>query len=196
MQVESCLNSHPLVPLSSHSDDGISALTPGHFFIGKPLWAYPEDTVDLPVSLRCRWNLCQHTIKDFWRCWSTEYLQQLQRSQKWRTPQTDLQPRNIVVVREDAWPLARITETFPGQDGRVRVARLKTSDSVFKRLTKLALILCDDAPSPSTVKDHGPVGGGGGGGGRESMLEHHLHQLAAPHHQHQETQGCRKILSK
>ena len=96
-------------------------------------------------------------------------LQQLQRSQKWRTPQTDLQPGNIVVVREDAWPLARITETFPGQDGRARVARLKTSDSVFKRLIKLALILCDDAPSPSTVKDHGPVWGGGGGGGVERV---------------------------
>ena len=36
-------------------------------------------------------------------------LQQFQRFQKWRTPQTDLQPGNIVVVREDAWPLARIT---------------------------------------------------------------------------------------
>ena len=32
-QVESCLNSRPLVPLCTHNDDGIEALTPGHFLI-------------------------------------------------------------------------------------------------------------------------------------------------------------------
>ena len=35
-QVESCLNSRPLTPLSSDSDI-IEALTPGHFLIGKPI---------------------------------------------------------------------------------------------------------------------------------------------------------------
>ena len=35
-QVEACLNSRPLCPLPD-SDDGIEALTPGHFLIGRPL---------------------------------------------------------------------------------------------------------------------------------------------------------------
>ena len=34
-QVEACLNSHPLVALSC-DDDGLEALTPGHFLIGRP----------------------------------------------------------------------------------------------------------------------------------------------------------------
>ena len=33
VQVEACLNSHPFVPLPA-DDDGIGALTPGHFLIG------------------------------------------------------------------------------------------------------------------------------------------------------------------
>ena len=37
-QIEACLNSRPLVPLPS-DDDGIEALTPGHFLIGQPLQA-------------------------------------------------------------------------------------------------------------------------------------------------------------
>ena len=33
-QVEACLNSRPLGALTSHSTDGISPLTPGHFLVG------------------------------------------------------------------------------------------------------------------------------------------------------------------
>ena len=35
-QVEACMNSCPLVPLP-FDDDGVEALTPGHFFIGRAL---------------------------------------------------------------------------------------------------------------------------------------------------------------
>ena len=40
-QIESCLNSCPLAPLQC-DEDGIEALTPGHFLIGKPLESIPD----------------------------------------------------------------------------------------------------------------------------------------------------------
>ena len=43
VQVEACLNSRPLVPLPA-DDDGIGALTPGHFRIGQPLEALPDSS--------------------------------------------------------------------------------------------------------------------------------------------------------
>ena len=36
-QVESCLNSRPLLATTSHSTDGIKTLTPGHFLIGREM---------------------------------------------------------------------------------------------------------------------------------------------------------------
>ncbi|GFX00280.1 integrase catalytic domain-containing protein [Trichonephila clavipes] len=40
-QIETCLNSRPLTPLSSDPSD-VRALTPGHFIIGLPLLEIPE----------------------------------------------------------------------------------------------------------------------------------------------------------
>ena len=42
-QIEACLNSRPPAPLPN-DDDGIEALTPGHFLVGKPLTGLPEVT--------------------------------------------------------------------------------------------------------------------------------------------------------
>ena len=66
-QVESCLNSRPITSLSSPSCDGISALTPGHFLIGKPLRAYPGMVITTSPSTLRRWTLCQNLIQHFWQ---------------------------------------------------------------------------------------------------------------------------------
>ncbi len=63
-QIEACLNSRPLVPLPD-SDEGLEALTPGHFLIGRPLKALPDSSVTYPdsFSLLKRWQLCQTLIR-------------------------------------------------------------------------------------------------------------------------------------
>ncbi len=40
-QIEACMNSRPITNVTSHSDDGIDVLTPGHFFIGRSLVSLP-----------------------------------------------------------------------------------------------------------------------------------------------------------
>ena len=58
-QVEACLNSRPLVALSC-DDDGLEALTPGHFLIGRHVQALPDPAFSYhAVSLLKRWHLCQ-----------------------------------------------------------------------------------------------------------------------------------------
>ena len=41
-QIEACLYSRPLFHLNTRDDDGIEALTPGHFLIGQPSKALPD----------------------------------------------------------------------------------------------------------------------------------------------------------
>ena len=42
VSAEATLNSRPLGPVESTSDDGIEPLIPGHFLVGGPLYALPS----------------------------------------------------------------------------------------------------------------------------------------------------------
>ncbi|GFT06518.1 integrase catalytic domain-containing protein [Trichonephila clavipes] len=56
-QIEACINSIPLVPLSSDPAD-MRALTPRHFLIGESLLKIPESKsiTTTSFSLSCRWK--------------------------------------------------------------------------------------------------------------------------------------------
>ena len=72
---------------------------------------------------------------------------------KWRQPTRNIQPGDLVVIREDSpiaikWPLARIVEVYPGKDKLVRVALVKTANGVYTRpVNKLAVVLPSDEQS-------------------------------------------------
>ena len=99
-QVEACLNSRPLGAYTSHSSDGVTPLTPGHFLTDRPLRAYPETQIKTDIPLCKRWNLCQVIVQHFWKRWSGEYLQQLQRSGKWHREKPNLQVGDLVMMTD------------------------------------------------------------------------------------------------
>jgi len=59
VRIEGVLNSQPLQLLSSDPND-LEALTPGHFLIGQPLLAIPEENVIATNRLR-RWELVRRS---------------------------------------------------------------------------------------------------------------------------------------
>ena len=142
------MNSRPLIPLTSHSQEGLMTLTASHFLLFKAPSSYPEDP-RLPETpnLHKRWKQCQAVVQHFWLRWSREYLNTLQARTKWQTKKPNLQVDDVVILKEDKtfschWPLARIIQVYPGEDGLVRVARIQTATGTYKRsVTKLALLL-------------------------------------------------------
>ncbi|UYV71087.1 hypothetical protein LAZ67_8001667 [Cordylochernes scorpioides] len=81
-QIEACLNSRPICPLSSDSDD-FNPLTPGHFLIGRPLTALPESNDDdVPINYLDRRSLNKKIKNVFWKRWNREYLNNLQQRLK------------------------------------------------------------------------------------------------------------------
>lgn len=148
-QVEAVLNSRPLTALSNDPND-LQPLTPGHFLIGSPLVAIPEeDFLETPSNRLKHWQLVQALHQRFWKRWNREYLQTLQQRLKWSSPTRNLRPGDLVLVHQDtpplSWPLARVTEVSSGQDGVVRVVRLKTQNTTLSRpAVKVFLLPCNE----------------------------------------------------
>ncbi|XP_075162693.1 uncharacterized protein LOC142235322 [Haematobia irritans] len=147
-RIEAILNSRPLVQADSDDEPYI---TPGHFLIGRPLNALPEtDVTQLKTSTLTKWRLVQQLTQQFWIRWAKDYLLSLQPKGKWLNETPNINVNDIVLLREDnippaCWKLGRVIETHAGSDGLVRVATIKTENSIFRRpITKLSVLPKDD----------------------------------------------------
>jgi len=137
-RIESVLNSRPLTASSNDPND-LECLTPGHFLIGRPLCAVPEEEVlDSSLGLKNRWKLLQQLSQSFWRRWSSEYLNTLQIKTRWIKGQENVKVGDLVVIKDNlssplVWKLGRIRELLPGPDGVVRVVKLLTNQGLITR---------------------------------------------------------------
>ncbi|XP_063989736.1 uncharacterized protein LOC135168999 [Diachasmimorpha longicaudata] len=138
IQIEACLNSRPISPMSDDPDD-LQSLTPGHFLIGEPLQLIPEPSyLDDNPSKMHRWNVITQKIQQFWSRWSKECLQRYLAIYKWNQRQENIKVGDMVLVVNEnfppaRWPLARVTAVHPGDDGLTRVATVKTAYSEVAR---------------------------------------------------------------
>ncbi|UYV84344.1 hypothetical protein LAZ67_X001901, partial [Cordylochernes scorpioides] len=146
VQIESCLNSRPLYPMSNDPNDQ-GVLTPAHFLLTEPSFCVPEDDLLLVKNhLLTRWQLVQRVLQHLWRRWSRDYLNNLQQRNKWKTISPNVDINTLVLIKEERmppakWLMGRVVETHPGKDGLVRIVSVRTSVGVLRRpLVKLVLL--------------------------------------------------------
>lgn len=159
-QAEAVINSRPLTPLSNDPND-LTPLTPGHFLIGRNLTTVAEPTLqNSKLSALKRYHCIQFIQQQFWSRWQNEYIKQLQLRSKWNRPLTNLQENDLVLLKDEntaplKWPIGRIVQVIQGDDGRVRVVMVKTSEGIHKRtitkVCKLPIELDDSTVSKSSA---------------------------------------------
>ena len=149
VQAESFLNSRPLTGPSDDVVDG-PCLTPNHFLIGRAnpgnvLESCDKDLAHLHPSKR--WKYVQLLTQHFWIRWQRELLHTYITRSKWKLDQPNVKIGDLVMVLDPisvlkrSWRLGRITKTYPGKDGRVRVVDVKTEGKVYRRpVNKLCLL--------------------------------------------------------
>ncbi|XP_043259317.1 uncharacterized protein LOC122401315 [Colletes gigas] len=153
-QIEACLNSRPLCPVSTDPTD-LNPLTPGHFLTGSPLMDLPyPDVTDVKPTRLSRFQLLQAMSQHFWKRWQLEYLHQLQQRHKWKIAVPEGFGVGTMVVIKDAslpplrWKLGRITALHPGTDQITRVVSIRTADGVIKRpVAKICILPTEDESS-------------------------------------------------
>ena len=95
--------------------------------------AYPEapEPPDLTLS-----NRCKAMVQQFWELWSKQYLQSLQKSQKWHKELPNVKVGDLVMVLEEStllthWKTGKVTAVHPGEDGLVRAAEVLVPTAIF-----------------------------------------------------------------
>lgn len=82
--------------------------------------------------------MIQRSFQDFWKRWTSEYLNSLQGRSKWKFTKENLKIHDLVIIKEDnipplKWKLGRVIELHTGTDEFVRVATIRTSSGNVKR---------------------------------------------------------------
>ena len=146
VEVENLINSRPLTKVSADPEDGI--LTPNHLLILQDNVKYSAQELDLGAVYRRKWKRVMQIRDQFWKMWTTRYLQDLQLRQKWHQESPEIAVDDVVLQVEaglprGVWPLAVVTSTKTSHDGRVRSVDIKTTKSNYTRpvnkLVKLEL---------------------------------------------------------
>lgn len=145
-QVEAIINGRPLTRLSEDPED-LEPLTPNHLLLLRSGPTLPPGKFDEADVYRKHWKQVQYLADQFWQRWTKEYLSTLQVRQKWWNESSkSLKPDDIVLIVDDrsprnSWSLGRIIETYPGKDGHVRSAKIRTQHTQLVRpVHKLCLI--------------------------------------------------------
>ncbi|XP_054279172.1 uncharacterized protein LOC128997557 [Macrosteles quadrilineatus] len=137
-EVEYIINNRPLFPVSDDPNDELP-LTPNHFLQGGADRVTPA-VIITEKHLHRQWKIAQDMADKFWKRWLKEYVPLLNKRSKWHTKQANLQVGNLVLITDEnqargRWTKGVVEAVYPGRDGQVRVADIKTSTGTWRRPT-------------------------------------------------------------
>ena len=101
----------------------------------------------------------QHIANEFWLRWRHEFLLSVQKRGKWTEEKRNFEKGDVVLVKDEdvrrnQWPMARVVDVYPSDDGMVRSVKVQMASkddnkklSLLDRpITKLVLLLESEDP--------------------------------------------------
>lgn len=115
-------------------------MTPNHFLLGRAVLAEPL-VPDAARYVDCRklYKVAQAYNDMIWKRWITEYLPKWNVRTKWASHDGRVLKEGDLVwlidesVKRCDSKMARVVEVFPGSDGTIRSALIRTSNGTLKR---------------------------------------------------------------
>ena len=147
-RAEDQINSRPLTSVSNGPNDP-PPITPASLMLGHTRIDLNPGVANHAETVRKRWHHLQQLNEEFWRPWISEYLSTLQGRQQWTEPSENLREGETVLLVDTtsprgSWPLAKVTRTFPGPDGLVRIVEVETKNNTYRRpITKVVRLGLD-----------------------------------------------------
>ena len=98
------------------------------------------------VNSRKKYRRAQPLANKFWNRWLKEYLPLLTKRNKWTEEVRNLEKEDLVMIVElnvsrGMWQIGRVIEVYPGKDGSVRSAQVKTKSGNYVRpVARLCLL--------------------------------------------------------
>ena len=134
-EAEAIVNSRPMAPPGTNVPEE-EPLTPNHLLTMKSrvLLPPPGEFQRADMYLIKRWKRVQYLVNQFWDRWRKGFLLALPERQKWNVPRRNLQPGDVVLLKDDStarnqWRSARVEETYMDEDGLVRRVRVLVGDA-------------------------------------------------------------------
>ncbi len=122
--VEAMINRRPLTYQSQEGDE-LMPLTPNHFLCGRETYEFCPGLELAKGAGRESWGRLNDILDHFWKRLIREVLPSQREWDKWQKEVRNLRKGDVVVIldgrRKGEWCLGKITDTFPGPDGLVRV---------------------------------------------------------------------------
>jgi DNA-binding transcriptional MerR regulator len=132
-KIEGILNSRPLYPNTNDVDD-LPALTPFQLCQLRSQKNNPADVANLDKTLgNKRMMQIRRITVEFWERFQFEYLNQMQKMNKWVKKGENLKINDVVLLKDVSkipklWKMAKVTEVFPDKQGVVRQVTVITQD--------------------------------------------------------------------
>ena len=144
MEVQNLINSCPLWPPTDRDLDE-PAITCSDLLCPKGLNRHPHHLNEgKPGS---RYLYIQRLVDEWWCIWLRNFVPNLQVGSKWWKTKENLAVGDIILlidfnISRGKWQIGKVIEVFPGKDGKVRSAKIKTSSGIYDRpVTKMSLLL-------------------------------------------------------